>query len=134
MRTNEFSKKMLDSVINHAIDKMRDGAGIDCYGCDLHNELFNRDYFIIGYHEAEKWITDCGMSIFEAIETVVEYEKDNFGETNTGINAESISNMLAYIIGEIFLGECEHLIHKWDVRLTERDCNKIIKQLEKQLK
>ena len=34
------------------------------------------------------------------IDYVIDYEKANFGETNTKINSEAIVNMLAYILGE----------------------------------
>jgi len=38
-----------EDIITHAVDKLKDGIGVDNYASDLHNYLFNEDYFIIGY-------------------------------------------------------------------------------------
>lgn len=118
MRTDNFNYKVIESIVNNAIDKLNDGIAINTYGCDLHNKLFNEDYFIIYHYKAIEWLKECEVDTFDAIDTVFEYEKDNFGEVNTQINPESIVNMYAYIVGESVLSECEHLDKKWDVRLT----------------
>jgi len=67
---------------------------------DLHFHLFNHDYYIIGYYKAEQWLKEHNISVFEGIEFVQEYEKDNFGETQIYTDAEKLVNMIAYIIGE----------------------------------
>ena len=73
---------------------------------ELHQQLFNEDYYIIGYYNCEQWLKKHNLSTFEAIEIVQEYERTNFGETNTELNSESIVNMLAYIYGEELLYHC----------------------------
>ena len=78
------------------------GADID----DLHHRLFNEDYYIIGYYQADQWLKQHDLSAFDAIDFVQEYERNNFGETYTKINAEAIVNMLVYIVGEQVLWEC----------------------------
>ena len=78
------------------------GADID----DLHHRLFNEDYYIIGYYQADQWLKQHDVSAFDAIDFVQEYERNNFGETHTKINAEAIVNMLVYIVGEQVLWEC----------------------------
>ena len=68
------------------------------YYCDLHNETFNTDYYIIGTYEAEQALEQYGT--FEAIRKIQEYENDNFGEVLTDLSdPEKIANMLYYIIG-----------------------------------
>ena len=68
---------------------------------DWHFHAFNEDYYIIGYYESEKWLEKHGVSAFEAIETIREYEQFNFGEVNTDFsNAEYVVNMYVYIQGE----------------------------------
>lgn len=130
MNLNDLNSKALTDLVNHAIDKMNDGVGVDVYACDLHNKLYNMDYFIIGYYNAKQWIKECDLDAFEIIETVIDYENSNFGAVNTKINSESIVNMFAYIMGEEILNECEHLQKVWDNRLTKKDCKIIIKQLK----
>ena len=69
-------------------------------GCyyDLHNEVFNTDYYIIGTYEAEQALEQYGT--FEAIRKIQEYEQDNYGEIYTDLSdPEKIANMLYYIIG-----------------------------------
>ena len=78
--------------------------GYDGYYCDLHQEVFNTDYYIIGRYEAIKALEAYG--VFDAIEKVVNYEKDNFGEIYTDLaDPEKLINMLYYIIAEEVLFE-----------------------------
>ncbi len=78
--------------------------GYTGYYCDLHNEVFNTDYYIIGTYEAKEALNEYG--VFEAIEKVQTYEKDNFGEVYTDLSdPEKLINMLYYIIGEEVLYE-----------------------------
>jgi hypothetical protein len=78
--------------------------GFDGYYCDLHNEVFNSDYYIIGTYEAQQALEEFG--VFKAIEKVQEYEQENFGEVYTDISdPEKLVNMLYYIIGEEVLDE-----------------------------
>ena len=68
---------------------------------DLHHNLFNTDYYIIGRYKAERW---CKNNTFAIIETIKEYEQDNFGEVTTDLSSsESVVNMYVYIIGEQLL-------------------------------
>ena len=57
-------------------------------------QLFNTDYYVIGRWHAEQWLKKHNISVFEAIEFVQEYEKDNFGETQTYTDAEKLVNMI----------------------------------------
>ena len=65
---------------------------------ELHHELFNTDYYIIGTYKAKQWLSD---QVFDIIEFIKEYEEDNFGECYTDLtNPEKVVNMYVYIIGE----------------------------------
>ena len=69
------------------------------YYCDLHNEVFNMGYYIVGTYQAKKALEQYG--VFNAIGKIQEYENDNFGEVLTDLSdPEKIANMLYYIIGE----------------------------------
>ena len=70
---------------------------------EIHNRLFNEDYYIIGTFEAKEWLQN---EVFEIMEFVKDYEIDNFGESHTELtNPEKLVNMYVYIMGEIVLGE-----------------------------
>ena len=84
-------------VANYAFDRLDEGVGQDSYIDDLHHEIFNTDYFIIGTYKAKQWLGD---SIFDVIETIREYEEFNFGQVSTDFSsAEAVANMYAYILG-----------------------------------
>jgi len=93
-------KTELTEYIN---DTMQD---INCED-DLHFHLFNEDYYIIGYYQAQQWLDKHGISVFEALETIREYEDLHFGECKHYTNAEETVNMLVYIYGEELLTEME---------------------------
>ena len=75
------------------------------YTDELHFHLFNQDYYIIGHYQAQQWLDKHGISAFEALETIREYEEFNFGECKHYTNAEETVNMLVYIYGEELLAE-----------------------------
>ena len=119
-----------ESIKQHGIDKLKEGIGVNEYGSDLHNELYNMDYFVIGYYQAEQWLKENNLSVFEAIEYVNEYEKDHFGEIQSYNNAEKLVNIYAYIKGEEFLMESPTLSDKSNNILDEDDIKTIINELE----
>jgi hypothetical protein len=123
----EQMEDIFQSVIDDIHDKLDDKVGLDAYGCDLHNELCNTDYFIIGTYQAKEFL---GGHVFDAIEMVKDYEQSNFGEVTTDLSEpERVVNMLAYIIGEHVLAESEHLQNKWDVCLDSDDLTKIAEEI-----
>ena len=74
---------------------------------EIHELAFNEDYFIIGYYQAKQWLKEHDICVFDAIDTVRDYEVDHFGEFTTKINSESIVNMLVYIWGEELISELD---------------------------
>jgi hypothetical protein len=127
---NRIERKTLEEIVSHAIDGIQDRRESGIYGCDLHNALFNEDYYIIGYYQAEQWLIANG-GVFNAIGEIQEYEKDNFGEITTDCSSsEKVVNMYVYILGEIVLNESNHLREVWDNRLNETDCECIIEDLK----
>ena len=95
-------EELKQDVKNYIIDQLNDDVGLNHHICDLHHYLLNEDYFIIGYYKAEQWLKKD--SIFNAIETIKDYEQSNFGEVSTDLSSsENVANMLAYILGEQIL-------------------------------
>ena len=68
---------------------------------ELHHELFNTDYYIIGTHKAKEWLKEHKTCVFDVCEYIKQYEVDNFGECTTDLSSpEKVVNMLVYIVGE----------------------------------
>ena len=108
--------------------------GYTGYYCDLHDEVFNSDYYIIGTYKAKKALAE--YDVFDAIEKVQTYEKENFGEVYTNLSdPEKLINILYYIIGEEVLYEImdgiEAWNENWNNRATEETNNEILKAIEK---
>ena len=116
------------SVIDDIYDKLEEKIGKDQYGCDLHHELCNTDYFIIGRHKATEAL---GSDVFEATSKIKEYEQTNFGEVSTDFSEpEKVVNMLAYIVGEEVLQNSKTVQDKWDSKLSKKDLGFIQIEIE----
>jgi hypothetical protein len=91
-------KKYLNDRVKELKEYDKDGLKQLIRDGDLHNEIFNTDYYIIGNYEATQWLGD---QVFAIIGTIKEYEEDNFGEVTTDLTSpEKIVNMYVYIVGE----------------------------------
>jgi hypothetical protein len=108
---NKKEQEMREQAKEEIIEALKDGYS--GYYCDLHNEVFNTDYYIIGTRRAKEALKE--YDVWEAIEKVQTYEKDNFGEIYTDLtDPEKLVNMLYYIIGEEVLYEMMDGIEAWD--------------------
>ena len=115
-------------VKGYAIDRLENMKGYDCVeGSELHNEIFNTDYYIIGTYQAKEWL---GSDVFEAIDIIKEYEQDNFGEVTTDLSEpEKVVNIYVYILGELILQESKSLSDNWDTCLNDESLQDIINDL-----
>lgn len=134
MMYNEKHEEMKAEAIEDIIEALENG--FDGYYCDLHNEVFNTDYYIIGTEMAKDALRE--YDVFDAIEKVQNYEKEQFGEVYTDLsNPEKLINMIYYIIGDEIIcamsGEIEEFYHNWNDRAND-ETNAIIVQKLKELK
>mgnify|MGYP000947261550 CR=1 FL=1 len=128
---NSKEKAMREEAREAIIEALRNGY--TGYYCDLHHEVFNTDYYIIGTYEAKKALEE--YDVWEAIEKVQTYEKDNFGEVYTDLSdPERLVNMLYYIIGEEVLFEMmegvDEFHDNWNNRADEETNAAILEALE----
>ena len=99
-----------EEVTQYALDRIKELKEYDIESFnqlvedgELHNEIFNTDWYIIGTYEAKQWLSD---KVFDIIDYIKEYEEDNYGEVTTDLsNPEKVVNMYVYIIGEEILYE-----------------------------
>ena len=100
-------KRIKSSVKEELVSYIKERMEEINFEDDLHFHLFNEDYYIIGYYQAQQWLDQHGISVFEALETIREYEEFNFGKCKSYTNPEETVNMLVYIYGEELLCELE---------------------------
>ncbi len=92
----DFAKERIQEIYDYDQDKV---TLDNIY--DLHHEIFNTDYYIIGRYQAKQWM---GADAFDCIYDIQEYENNNFGQVTTDLSEpERVVNMYVYIIGEEIL-------------------------------
>ena len=125
-----MTQTLIEEVKETAIDYLKDNESMNTYGCDLHNEIFNTDYFCCYTSDCKKYLEQYG--VFEAIEKVQEYEKLNFGEVRTDLSDPfKLLNMLVYILGEEFLNNSKTLsLTYWNEYIPENEYKTIIEELQ----
>ena len=107
--------------------------GYDGYLCDLHDSIFNEEYYFCYTDEAKNELEN--YNVFDIIGMIVEYEKDSFGEVNTDFsNPCQVGNMFWYIVGEEVLNNmfdgCEEFDELWNSELAEEDCKTLLQWLK----
>lgn len=130
MMYNKKHEEMKEQAIADIIEALENGY--DGYYCDLHNEVFNTDYYIIGTYEAKEVLKE--YDVFEAIDLVQNYEKDNFGEVYTDLsNPEKLINMVYYIVGDEIIADMNDIKEfddNWNDRADEETNEAIIKAMK----
>ena len=92
----EYAMERIEDAYNYDPSSLRDAY-------ELHHQIFNTDYYIIGRYQAKEWL---GADTFDCIATIRDYEEDNFGECHTDISEpEHVVNMYTYIVGEELIQE-----------------------------
>ena len=132
MAYNKKHETMKQEAVEAIIEALKDGYS--GYYCDLHNEVFNTDYYIIGTYKAKEALRE--YDVFEAIELVQGYEKDAFGEVYTDLSdPEKLINMVYYIIGDEVIGEMykiEAFEDNWN-NVADDETNAIILEAMKEM-
>ena len=130
MLYNKKHAEMKEQAIADIIEALEDGY--DGYYCDLHNEVFNTDYYIIGTYQAKEALKE--YDVFEAIELVQTYEKEQFGEVYTDLSdPEKLINMVYYIVGDEVIGEMydiEEFNDNWNESADEETNGKIVEAMK----
>lgn len=120
-----------DEIKETLLDNLDGYEGIDSYTFDdVFNDLFNSDYYIIGYQEAEDALEKYG--IFNALEEVQQFDIENFGHWDTDYtDPEKVANMLEYIHANEYMQDVlvDVGLYLEDETTTE-NVNKLIKTLK----
>lgn len=120
-------------LIQYTIDGLENLRGCNTYVCDLHHEIFNTDYFLIGFYDCEMWLNN-NVGIFQAIETIKDYEMSNFGSLTTDIfSSEKVCNMYVYIKGDEILNELQSVHENWDSTIDDEILDNMITELKQML-
>lgn len=103
---SSIKQELLNNLVEYIKQCDDDRTDFD----DLHHEVFNEDYYIIGYHQASEWLKSHDVDDFRAIAYVIDQELDHFGESNlkpSDINSEHIVNLLVYFAAFDIMPNCD---------------------------
>ena len=127
---HEIEFQAARELAEHAILRIEELANDNLRIYDLHHELFNSDYWIVGYWAAEQWLIKCG-GVFLCISRVKDYEESEFGSVNTNLSSsEAVSNMIAYIEGYEVLSQSTTYCRGRNDELTPENAPLIIEELK----
>lgn len=119
-KKNEIKQHLIDSLNDFNIEDIKNYIDQDNKS-DLHHEIFNTDYYIIGTHKAKVW---CSDEVFNIINYIKDYEMLNFGSVTTNIsNPERVVNMYVYIIGELLINDSEEFDFASYIKTRESKIN-----------
>lgn len=94
----DFAKDRIQEIYDYNPEKLTTELP-DLY--DLHHEIFNTDYYIVGRYQAKEWL---GSDAFDCIYDIQEYENNHFGKVITDLSEpERVVNMYVYVVGEEIL-------------------------------
>ena len=100
---DEIKNELLDYVENNNLT-LSEALQDD----DLHYKVYNSDYFIIGYYNAEQWlIKEDRNYTFEVLGYVQEQEEIALGTIEKIDNAERLVNLYAYWLGYEVIAELQ---------------------------
>lgn len=120
-----------DEIKETLLDNLDGYEGINNYTFDdVFNDLFNSDYYIIGYKEAEEALKEYG--VFNALEEVQQFDVENFGHWYTDAsNPEALANTLEYIHANEYMQDMlDRAGLELDDETTTENVNKFIKTLK----
>ncbi len=99
---NSLRTELTQHVIDHLTDQKPDSNE------DLHHYAFNESPYLYGTFDCEQWLADHGVSAFEAIADIIEWQDSAFGEVTLkpeDMNPERIVNLYVYVKGEELLSD-----------------------------
>ena len=119
---------MIEEIKDYAIEGVENLKGTNPEAADVHHNIFNMDYYIIGTYEAKKWVEKIGA--FAVIGEIVDYETVHFGEVHTDCaDPEKVANMYAYIKGQEILDDSKTYHKLYHEQLNDGDLQQIINEL-----
>lgn len=120
-----------DEIKETLLDNLDGYEGIADYTFEeVLNDLFNSDYYIIGYKEAEEALKEYG--IFKALEEVQEFDVENFGEWNTDYaDPEKVANVLEYIHASEYM---QDMLNRAGIYLSDETTTENVKKFIETLK
>lgn len=135
-----FESDRIDEVVVYrlrALDDIREQleAGYTGNIYDLQDLVFNSDFYVVGRQTAKEELLQ-NLDIFYVIESIVQYEKENFGEVLTDLSEpEMILNTFYLLVGEACIQELNNKgIIEFDEIENTTEIENLVREIDKMVK
>ena len=119
---------MIEEIKDYAIEGLENLKGTNPKCSNVHHEIFNTDYYIIGTERAKRWISKMGT--FNVIGEIVDWETAHFGKVDTDCtDPEKVANMYAFIKGQEILDQSETYHKLYHEKIDDEQLQIIINEL-----
>lgn len=99
-----FSYEIKKEIANEMYDSFKNYESIqDMYLCDIANEFYNNDYYIIGIYQAKEWLKKYFDDMLETIEYWEDATGEQYGQMITDV--EKLATLVAYTVADTILYE-----------------------------
>ena len=99
-----FSSEIKKEIAFEMYDSFKNYESIqDMYLCDIANEFYNNDYYIIGTYRAKEWLKKYFDDMLEVIEYWEEETGEQYGQMITDV--EKLATLVAYTVADTILNE-----------------------------
>ena len=99
-----FSSEIKKEIANEMYVSFKDYESIqDMYLCDIANEYYNNDYYIIGIYQAKEWLKKYFDDMLETIEYWEDETGEQYGQMITDV--EKLATLVAYTVADTILYE-----------------------------
>ena len=99
-----FSSEIKKEIANEMYVSFKNYESIqDMYLCDIANEFYNNDYYIIGIYQSKEWLKKYFDDMLETIEYWEEETGESYGQMITDV--EKLVTLVAYTVADTILYE-----------------------------
>ena len=99
-----FSSEIKKEIANEMYTSFKDYESIqDMYLCDIANEYYNNDCYIIGIYQCKEWLKKYFDDMLETIEYWEEETGESYGNMITDV--EKLATLVAYTVADTILYE-----------------------------
>lgn len=99
-----FSSEIKKEIANEMYVSFKNYESIqDMYLCDIANEFYNNDYYIIGIYQSKEWLKKYFDDMLETIEYWEDETGKPYGQMITDV--EKLVTLVAYTVADTILYE-----------------------------
>ena len=121
MYSNEIKKEIIPGIIDYI-----ESNGIENeYLCDIAHNVYNMDYYLLGFYQCKEWIKEY----FDDMLTVIEYWEEETGDDYAKYitkDIEKLVSLIVYTVADWVLYDIYDELEIDSNELCDKDCEYLI--------